>query len=66
MPNEDNKRTIIDAKADSDGNITHVKLEDNKTFTPYKKALEMARKGEIDVVYVKKNKNKKSSYSHQT
>jgi len=46
------KKKIIDAKADPKGNITKVKIEGNTTFTPLKKAIEMAEKGQIDAVAV--------------
>jgi hypothetical protein len=46
-------KKIIDAKADSKGNITDVKLQGNKTFTPLKTAIQMAKRGEIDAVVVK-------------
>jgi len=36
------KKKIIDATKDSKGNITAVKLEGNKTFTPIKIAIKMA------------------------
>ena len=47
------KKQIVDAKNDSDGNITAVKLEGNKTFTPINKAIEMAKNGKVDAIVVK-------------
>ena len=47
------KRKIIDARADSKGNIEAVKIQGNKTFTPLKTAIQMTKRGEIDAVVVK-------------
>ena len=52
------KKKIIDAKADDKGNITHVKIEGNSTFTPLKNAINMAKNGEIDAVAVTSGKAK--------
>lgn len=41
------KKRIIDAKADSDGDITHVKFNGNKNFTPVERAIKMAERGDI-------------------
>ena len=46
------KRKIIDAKADSDGNISAVKLAGNSTFTSIDIAKRMTRNGQVDAVYV--------------
>lgn len=46
-------RKIVDAKADSDGNITHVKIVGNQRFTPVKTAIKMAKHNQIDAVLVK-------------
>ena len=40
-------RKVIDARADSDGNITHVKIEGNVNFTPKEVAMRMADNGEL-------------------
>ena len=40
-------RRVIDARADSDGDITHVRIEGNANFTPVKRAIEMAERGEF-------------------
>lgn len=40
-------KTVIDAKADSKGNITAVRLKGNKTFTPLERAIRMADKGNL-------------------
>ncbi|QQS40009.1 MAG: DUF3892 domain-containing protein [Acidobacteriota bacterium] len=55
-----NKKRVVDAKADSEGDITHVKLEGNKSFTPIERAIEMTKRGEIDAVAVKGTKNRKA------
>ena len=48
------KKKIIDAKADDDGDITHVKFLGNVGFTPVKKAIPMAKRHEIENVHVSK------------
>ena len=47
------KRKIVDAKADSKGNISAVKLSGNSNFTSINTAKRMTRNGQIDAVYVK-------------
>lgn len=47
------KRKIVDAKADSKGNIKAVKIKGNKTFTPIKTAIRMTKQGKVDAVAVK-------------
>ena len=42
------KRTIVDARADKDGDISHVKLDGNKIFTPISKVIPMADQGKIE------------------
>jgi hypothetical protein len=37
----------VDARADSEGGITHVRLQGNANFTPVKQAIEMADRGEL-------------------
>ena len=46
------KKKIVGAKANKKGNITHVKLKGNSSFTPQKTAINMAKKGLIDAVVV--------------
>ena len=41
------QRKIVDARADRDGDITHVKFANNERFTPVKLAIPMAERGEI-------------------
>lgn len=44
-------RKIVDARADSKGNITHVSLEGNQRFTPKDVAVGMADRGELSNVH---------------
>ena len=46
------KRVIVDAKADEEGDITHVLFKDNTNFTPVEKAIPMAERGEIENTHV--------------
>ena len=46
------KRKIVDAKADSEGNITAVKIQGNTTFTPLETAIRMTKQGLVDAVVV--------------
>ena len=41
-------KKVIDAKQDSKGNITAVKLSGNSSYTPIETAINMADKGQID------------------
>ena len=41
------RREIVDARADEDGDITHVKFKDNSRFTSVEQAIPMAERGEI-------------------
>jgi hypothetical protein len=52
-------KKITDAKADSEGDITHVKIQGNQRFTPMKTAIKQAKRGEIDAVPVKATKTTK-------
>ena len=40
-------KTIVDAKADSNGNITGVRFEGNSSFTPLETAIRMADRGDV-------------------
>lgn len=40
-------RRVVDARADSKGNITHVRIEGNQRFTPLDAAMRMADRGEL-------------------
>jgi len=46
------KRRIVDAREDKDGNISHVLLDGNKNFTPKEKAIEMTDKGKVEGAHV--------------
>jgi len=46
------KRRIIDARADSEGDITAVRFEGNQNFTSVERAIPMADRGEIENVHV--------------
>lgn len=46
------KKSIIEARADSKGNITAVKIQGNHGFTPLETAIRMTMKGKIDAVVV--------------
>ncbi|WP_031555933.1 DUF3892 domain-containing protein [Parvularcula oceani] len=41
------QRKVVGARADSEGDITHVRLEGNQRFTSIKKAMELADRGEL-------------------
>lgn len=45
-------KKVVDARADSDGDITVVRLEGNKTFTSLETAIRMADQGQIENVHV--------------
>ncbi len=40
-------RKVVDARADSKGNITHVKIEGNQRFTDLDTAMRMADRGDL-------------------
>jgi hypothetical protein len=46
------QRKIVDAKADSEGDITHVLFEGNERFTSVERAIPMADRGEIANTHV--------------
>ncbi len=50
-------KKVIDAKQDSKGNITAVKLSGNSSFTPVETAMGMADKGQIDNAHTVRPKN---------
>jgi len=53
------KRKIVDARADKDGDITHVKLDGNSRFTSVDAVIPMADRGEIENTHVVRAKDKK-------
>lgn len=46
------KKRIVDARADSEGDITHVRFRGNQNFTTVKTAIPMADRGEIENAHV--------------
>jgi hypothetical protein len=54
------KRKIVDAKADSSGNISAVKLDGNSNFTSIETAKRMTQNGQVDAVYVEAHHNTKA------
>ena len=53
------KKRIIDARADGEGDITHVKFKGNSRFTPVEQAIPMAERGEIENTHVVRARDKK-------
>lgn len=53
------EKIIIDAKADSEGNIAYVKFKDNERFTSVERAIKMADKGDIANAHAVRASNKK-------
>jgi len=53
------RRVIVDARADSEGDITHVRFEGNARFTSVEQAIPMARRGEIVNTHVVDARDKK-------
>jgi hypothetical protein len=45
------RRKVVDARADSEGDITHVRIEGNQRFTPVADAMRMADRGELSNVH---------------
>jgi len=45
-------KKIVDAKNDSNGNVSAVKLEGNSSFTPIERAVKMGENGKVDAVVV--------------
>ena len=46
------KKKIVGARADQDGDITHVRFEGNSRFTSVERAIPMAERGEIANTHV--------------
>jgi len=55
-------KRVVDAKEDSKGNITAVKLSGNKGFTSVETAINMADKGQIDNAHAVHPKNSTKDY----
>ncbi len=46
------KRKIVDARADSEGDISHVLFEGNTNFTPVEQAIPIAERGDVENAHV--------------
>ncbi|MBL1214701.1 MAG: DUF3892 domain-containing protein [Ignavibacteriae bacterium] len=44
------QRKVVDAQADKNGNITSVKIQGNKSFTPLSVAIKLAERNELSNV----------------
>ncbi|MHA1597933.1 MAG: DUF3892 domain-containing protein [Alphaproteobacteria bacterium] len=54
------KRKVVDARENSEGDITHVKIQGNQKFTPVETAMDMADRNELSNVHsVRDNPNAK-------
>lgn len=53
------KKKIVDARADSEGDITHVKFKGNTRFTPVETAIPMAERGDVENTHVVHARDKK-------
>ncbi|MEP0314209.1 MAG: DUF3892 domain-containing protein [Hyphomonas sp.] len=53
-------RKIVDARADKDGDITHVKFKGNERFTSVERAIPIADRGEIENTHVVRRENAKT------
>lgn len=52
-------RKVVDARADSEGDITHVRIEGNSRFTSVEKAMEMADRGDLSNAHTVRRSNAK-------
>lgn len=46
------KKKIVDARADDEGDITHVKFKGNQRFTNVDTAMDMAERGDVENAHV--------------
>ena len=53
------QRRVVDARADSEGDIEQVRLDGNSNFTSVEKAMEMADRGELENVHTVRRRNAK-------
>jgi len=53
------KKRVVDAKADSEGDITHVRIDGNKTWTSVKTAMNMADAGKLENAHSVRARDKK-------
>ena len=56
------KRKVVDARADDDGDITHVRFQGNQRFTPVSQAMAMADRGEIENAHTVHNRDGSPRY----
>ena len=52
-------RRVVDARADAEGDITHVRLDGNERFTPVETAMRMAERGDISNAHPVHRRNAK-------
>ena len=53
------KRRIVDARADSEGDITHVRFAGNTTYTPVGTAMRLADQGKVANAHTVRRENAK-------
>ena len=53
------RRRVVDARADAEGDITHVRLEGNTNFTSVEKAMQMADRGDLENAHTVRRRNAK-------
>lgn len=56
---EEMTRKIVDARAGSTGDITHVRLEGNKRFTSLERAIPIVERGDVSNAHVVRRNNAK-------
>jgi hypothetical protein len=54
------KRRIVDARADSEGDISHVRFRGNQNFTPIKAAIKIADRDGIENAHSVRRSNAKT------
>ncbi len=52
-------RKVVDARADAEGDITHVRLDGNTNFTSVEKAMEIADRGGLENAHTVRRGNAK-------
>lgn len=53
------KRKIVDARADSEGDITHVLFQGNRRFTSVERAIPIVDRGGVENTHVVRARDKK-------
>ncbi len=53
------RRKVVDARSDREGDITHVKLDGNSRFTPVETAMRLADQGKISNAHTVRRENAK-------